>query len=298
MLNYTITPLQEIHHGLTASNGIKLFIKREDLNHRHISGNKWWKLKYNLQEAKKQGHNKLLTFGGAFSNHIYATAAAANEMGLQSIGIIRGEETLPLNNTLQFASAMGMQLHYVSREVYRTKTQQNFIEDLHATFGHFYLIPEGGSNQLAISGCAEFGQQLKEEGDFDYVCLPIGTGATMAGIIVGVGNSKKIVGFSVLKGGGFLVEDVNATLKTFCPSEFFNWQIMTDYHFGGYAKTTDALIEFKKLFEIEYQIPLDQVYTTKMMAGVFDLIAKGYFEKGSTVLAIHTGGLQGNYPVI
>jgi 1-aminocyclopropane-1-carboxylate deaminase len=298
MLFYNPTPVQAVQNELTNSAEIRLFLKREDLNHPFVSGNKWWKLKYNLEEAKKLGHSRLLTFGGAFSNHIYATAAASNELVFESIGIIRGEETLPLNHTLSFAKTMGMTLNFVSRETYRKKAEQKFIDDLHSRFGDFYLIPEGGSNQLALKGCAEFGKQLTEELDFDYVCLPVGTGATMAGIIAGVGNAKKVMGFSALKGGDFLVADVKANLKAYTPTDFSNWEIMTDFHFGGYAKTTSQLLDFKKSFEMKYDISLDHVYTAKMMAGVFDLIEKGYFEKGSTILAIHTGGLQGNQSFI
>lgn len=298
MLFYNPTPPQAIQNELTNSGEIRLFVKREDLNHPFISGNKWWKLKYNLEEAKKLGHSRLLTFGGAFSNHIYATAAAANELGFESIGIIRGEETLPLNHTLSFAKTLGMTLNFVSRETYRKKTEQKFIDDLHSRLGDFYLIPEGGSNQLAVRGCAEFGKQLIGELDFDYVCLPVGTGATMAGIIAGVGNSKKVIGFSALKGGDFLVADVKANLKAYTAIDFSNWEIMTDFHFGGYAKTTSQLLDFKKSFEMKYDFPLDHIYTAKMMAGIFDLIERGFFEKGSTILVIHTGGLQGNQSVI
>jgi 1-aminocyclopropane-1-carboxylate deaminase len=298
MITYTPTSVQQLHSEFLHERGIRLFIKREDQNHPRVSGNKWWKLKYNLEEAKNLGHSKLLTFGGAFSNHIYATAAAANELGIESIGIIRGEEIFPLNHTLTFAKMMGMRLHFVSREAYRKKKEQGFIDELHAKYGDFYLIPEGGSSELAIKGCAEFGEQLKSELAFDYLCLPVGTGATMAGIIAGVGNSKKVIGFSVLKGGDLLVEDVKANLNTYSTNNFFNWEINTNYHFGGYAKTTSELLDFKKHFEETYNTPLDHVYTAKMMAGVFDLIKKGYFQNGSTILAIHTGGLQGNYPTI
>ncbi len=294
MPEYNSTPIQEINHELLHSQGLRLLLKREDLNHPHVSGNKWWKLKYNLEEAMKLGHSRLLTFGGAFSNHIYATAAAANEHGFESIGIIRGEEMSPLNQTLDFAKSLGMDLHFVSREEYRKKTQLEFIESLHVRFGEFYLIPEGGSNALAVQGCVEFGELLVRETLFDYVCLPVGTGTSMAGVIAGVGSSKKVIGFSVLKDGGFLAEDVKTHLKCHSDDEFYTWQIITDYHFGGYAKAPSELLVFKKSFEALHKIPLDQVYTAKMMSGIFDLINKGYFEKGSIVLAIHTGGLQGN----
>ena len=162
MIKYDKTQIQELKSQIFEQSGVRLLIKREDQNHPFVSGNKWWKLKYNLEEAMKAGHTTLLTFGGAYSNHIYATAAAAHELGLKSIGIIRGEETLPLNPTLSFAKASGMQLHYVSREAYRNKTRISFIEQLHNQFGDFYLIPEGGTNELAVKGCTEFANQLNE----------------------------------------------------------------------------------------------------------------------------------------
>jgi len=170
---YIETPVFELKEALLEEAGLRLFIKREDLNHPEIAGNKWWKLKYNIAEALNLNCETLLTFGGAYSNHIYATAAAALETGLKSIGIIRGEETLPLNSTLSFAKMKGMQLHYISREEYRHKTEEEFIKNLRRQFGHFYLIPEGGSNELAVKGCAEFGVNLLSEIHFDYVCLPV-----------------------------------------------------------------------------------------------------------------------------
>lgn len=285
MLRYTPTPIVEITDPIVEKAGVRLLMKREDLNHPLVSGNKWWKLKYNLEEAQHQSKRTLLTFGGAYSNHIYATAAAAAELGFNSIGIIRGEETLPLNNTLSFAVEQGMDLHYVSREHYRTKTTRDFINQLQQQFGDFYLIPEGGSNELAVAGVSGFAQTLGH--DFDYVCCAVGTGGTLAGLIKGL-PSKEIIGFSVLKNGEFLNHDVASRA-----GEQQNWKIMTDYHCGGYAKTNAALEQFIQQFEKRSSIPLDHVYTGKMMAGVYDLIQKGYFQKGSTILTLHTGGLQG-----
>ncbi len=293
MINYNPTPIQQINSEWIRAAGIQLFMKREDMNHPHISGNKWWKLKYNLERAKELKHKNILTFGGAFSNHIYSTAAAAKECDFETIGVIRGEEVLPLNSTLRFAKEMGMQLHYISREAYRKKNEFEFTENLKDKYGHFYLIPEGGSNVLAIKGCDEFGSNLIHESDFDYLCLPVGTGTTLAGIVAGIGNTKRVIGFSVLMGGDFLVADVKAHLSNYSTNDFSNWEINTDYHFGGYAKATNELISFKKHFEMEFGIPLDRIYTAKMMAGIFDLIQKEYFKRGSTVLAIHTGGMQG-----
>lgn len=285
MLRYTPTPTVEITDPIVEKAGVRLLIKREDLNHPLISGNKWWKLKHNLAEAQTQNKKTLLTFGGAYSNHIYATAAAAAELGFKSIGIIRGEETLPLNSTLSFAKKQGMSLHYVSRGLYRTKTSSQFMDALKQQFGDFYLIPEGGTNVLAVKGATEFAQTLNT--DFDYVCCPVGTGGTLAGLIEGL-PEKKVIGFPVLKGGEFLVNDIRALT-----SVKGNWNVVSDYHFGGYAKTNSALEQFIRTFEANHAIPLDQVYTGKMMAGIYDLVQKGHFVKGNTILAIHTGGLQG-----
>lgn len=264
-------------------------IKREDLNHPVISGNKWRKLKYNLLEAKKQGHTRLLTFGGAYSNHIYATAGAGKEFDFETIGIIRGEEHLPLNPTLSFASEAGMQLHYMDRATYREKSEPKIIKLLKQQYGDFYLIPEGGTNALAIQGCEEIVQEINT--DYDYLCCPVGTGGTVTGLISGLKGKSKIIGFSSLK-GDFLKREVTDLLSQ-SGRHYANWSINTDYHFGGYAKTKPTLLDFMKAFEEQNEILLDPVYTAKMMFGLYDLIQKDYFPKGSRVLAVHTGGLQG-----
>lgn len=288
MIEYIKNDLLDLKSQIFEQNELTVLLKPEYQNHPYISGNKWWKLKYNLEEAVHQGHTTLLTFGGAYSNHIYATAAAAKELGLSSFGVIRGEETLPLNHTLTFGKECGMQLHYVSREDYRKKSEAAFIENLNDRFGRFYLIPEGGTNALAVKGCAEFAQQLSHEVDFDYLCLPVGTGGTIAGMIGGLDATKQIVGFPVLKGAEFLEKEISRFT-----SKKDNWQLIYDYHFGGYAKSAPELEKFKKEFEIEFNLPLDLVYTSKMMYGIFDLAKKGFFRKGATVLILHTGGLQG-----
>jgi 1-aminocyclopropane-1-carboxylate deaminase len=290
LINYSRTPIQELKSQLFERQGIRVLVKREDLNHPFVSGNKWWKLKYNLEDALRQGHETLLTFGGAYSNHIFATAAAGKELGLKTIGIIRGEEVLPLNHTLSFAESCGMKLHYISREAYRKKAELDFIKQLRDQFGNFYLIPEGGTNELAVKGCAEFAEQLNNEIDFDYLCLSIGTGGTMAGMIEGTNSSKYLIGFSSLKGGEFLVEEA----KRMTSPEKTNWSVNSDYHFGGYGKTPSKLKNFITEINDIHQLPLDIVYTSKMFFGVLDLITKGYFKKGSTLLVLHTGGLQGN----
>ncbi len=257
-----------------------------------LGGNKWRKLKYNLAAANQQKHHTLLTFGGAYSNHIYATAAAGKRLGFNTIGIIRGEAYDKLNPTLQFVKDCGMHLKYVDRTRYRNKTSAEFIDDLSKEFGRFYLLPEGGSNVLALRGCSEIIHEI--ESDFDIVCCACGTGATLAGLILGSQKKHQAIGFSVLKGEDFLSSEIKHFLQQSNANTITNWQLNTDYHFGGYAKTTDELCAFIKQFKQDFDIALDGVYTGKMFFGLFDLIKKGYFPKGSRIIAIHTGGIQGN----
>ena len=267
--------------------GIELQIKREDRIHPEISGNKYRKLKYNILEAKKLGFKKLLSFGGAFSNHIAALAAAGREFDFKTIGIIRGEELqgkINDNPTLKFAQSCSMQFKFVDRTSYREKNSKEFIENLKKEFSDFYLIPEGGTNTLAIQGCEEI--LNKEDSCFDFICCSIGTGGTISGLINSSNPNQLILGFPALKGDFFKKEIVKFTDKS-------NWELITDYHFGGYAKVNKALIDFINEFKMETNIHLDPVYTGKMMFGIRDLIKKGFFPKGSKILAIHTGGLQG-----
>jgi 1-aminocyclopropane-1-carboxylate deaminase len=298
MLAYQSTPTVALNLPELDRNGLQVLIKREDLNHPYVCGNKWWKLKYNLDEARKAGVEKILTFGGAYSNHIYATAAAAHELGFKSIGIIRGEETLPLNNTLTFASGMGMQLYYVNREQYKLKSESAFVSDLKERFGEFYLIPEGGTNQLAFKGCADFAKSELHHSDFDYLILPVGTGGTIAGIIAGLEGKKKIIGIPVLKNGEFLQNEIETLLKNFSGRDYGNWSLLTSYHHGGYAKVSEALKRFIVTMKVEHDLPLDPVYTGKLMWAVVKEIELGHFERGSTILVLHTGGLQGSVDIM
>jgi 1-aminocyclopropane-1-carboxylate deaminase/D-cysteine desulfhydrase-like pyridoxal-dependent ACC family enzyme len=297
LLQYYPTPVQEIKdHPACVEAGIRLFLKREDLNHPTVSGNKWWKLKYNVDAALSLPHKTILTFGGAYSNHIYATAAAAREVRLKAIGIIRGEETLPLNPTLKFAAEQGMKIHYVTREAYREKSTPAFIQKLHQQFGEFLLIPEGGTNLLAVKGCAEFAEKELSKLDFDHLFLPVGTGGTMAGVICGLKAGKKIIGVSVLKDGDFLNREVEALVRGFSGKSFDNWSILTNYHAGGYAKTTPELLSFIEHMRSTHDLPLDHVYTGKLLLAVMKEIESGSFTSGSAILAIHTGGSQGSLP--
>src|SRR5690606_31720186 len=254
---------------------VSLYMKREDLLHPEISGNKFRKLKYNLLEAQKQKKGQLLTFGGAFSNHIAATAAAGRDFGFKTIGVIRGEElgadperTLQENQTLRYAHACGMEFEFVSRQDYRRKDSAEFLGQLKTKFGDFYLVPEGGTNELAVKGCEEI--LTKEDTGFEVICCAVGTGGTLSGLINSAGEHQKVLGFPALK-GDFLQQEVAKY------NSKFNWELILDYHFGGYAKVNRDLINFLNSFKKEYGIQLDPIYTGKMMYGIFDLLQKGYF---------------------
>nr|WP_315147889.1 pyridoxal-phosphate dependent enzyme [uncultured Flavobacterium sp.] len=277
-----LTQKIKLFHG-----NISVFIRREDLIHPFISGNKFRKLKYNLIQAKAEEEDTLLTFGGAFSNHIAAAAYAGKEYGFKTIGIIRGDELeskILENPTLKFAQECGMKFKFITREKYRHKTEAEFIENLKHEFGNFYYVPEGGTNEFAVKGCQEI--LSEEDSQYDYVCSAVGTGGTISGLINSSLPHQKVLGFPALK-GDFLKDEI----CKFVHKE--NWELITDYHFGGYGKVNPELIAFINQFYVENQIPLDPIYTGKMVFGVMDLISKNYFPNGSKILIIHTGGLQG-----
>ncbi|MCX6199537.1 MAG: pyridoxal-phosphate dependent enzyme [Bacteroidetes bacterium] len=285
------SPLQQLNDKLFEEKGVVVFIKREDLIHEHIQGNKWRKLKYNLYEARLNKQNTLLTFGGAYSNHIYATAAASKLFHFKAIGIIRGEEPQIKSDTLLFAASQGMELYFMDREMYRQKNNPENIESLRVQIGDFYYIPEGGTNVHALEGVEEIISEI--EIDFDFICTPVGTGGTLAGLLAGLRGEKQTIGFSSLKGEDTLTQNVHELVKSYTGFDFTNFSINFDYHFGGYAKTKPDLIEFIKIFKHKFGIQLEPVYTGKMFYGLFDLIQKDYFPKGSRIVALHTGGLQG-----
>jgi 1-aminocyclopropane-1-carboxylate deaminase len=283
---------QQVSLPILKEKKIVLVVKREDLNHPFVSGNKFRKLKYNISEALQAQKDTILTFGGAYSNHIAAVSYAGKGAGLKTIGVIRGEElgenldkTLSQNATLQEAAKNGMQFYFVDRETYRNKTSQDFIELLNRKFGDFYLVPEGGTNLLAVKGCKEILSNDDEK--FDYICSAIGTGGTISGLINASKSHQKVIGFPALK-GDFLTNEIAQYVGV-----KDNWKLNTTYHFGGYAKYNTVLISFINWFYKETQIPLDPIYTGKMLFGIVDLIKKNYFSAGSKVLAIHTGGIQG-----
>jgi 1-aminocyclopropane-1-carboxylate deaminase len=266
---------------------VQLFIRREDLIHPIVSGNKFRKLKYNLQQAQLESQSTLLTFGGAFSNHIAAVAFAGKQNNLKTIGVIRGEElfaTINTNPTLLFAQECGMQFYFVTRDDYKKKGESEFLQKLYEKFGDFYLLPEGGTNSLAVKGCEEI--LSNEDEIYDYIGVSVGTGGTISGIINSAFPHQKVLGFPSLK-GDFLPKDIRKFAKN------QNWELISDYHFGGYAKINDDLVQFINSFYKLTNIPLDPIYTGKMVFGVMDMINKNYFPSHAKILLIHSGGIQG-----
>jgi len=271
---------------------VSLYIKREDKIHPYISGNKYRKLKYNILQAREQNSKTLLTFGGAYSNHISAVAFAGKKFGFKTIGIIRGDElqvnfdeVVKQNTTLKAAYENGMHFKFVSRTAYRNKHTKEFIDELQNEFGEFYLIPEGGTNRLAVKGCEEI--LMPEDKEFDVICCAIGTGGTISGLINSATAKQRVLGFPALK-GNFLAKEIEKyTIQN------NNWSLITDFNFGGFGKINLDLINFINRFKQETTISLDPIYTGKMMFGIVDLIRNNFFKKGIKILAIHTGGLQG-----
>jgi 1-aminocyclopropane-1-carboxylate deaminase len=287
--------LQPIPYPPAAEQGIRLLLWRDDLLNPDLPGNKARKLKYNLQQARVEGHTRLLTFGGAYSNHLAAVAAAGRLYGFDTIGLVRGEEHTPLNPTLARCAADGMQLHYLDRSTYRRRSEPNFLAELQQAYGPAYPLPEGGTNVLALRGVAELIGEVRQHTEFDYVAVAAGTGGTLAGLVLGLAEADypaRAVGVAALKGGDFLRAEVDSLTTAATSQTLDNYELHMDYHFGGYAKLPPALREFIQGFEARYNVLLDPIYTSKLLAGVFDLIDKGHFVSGSTVVAVHTGGLQ------
>lgn len=291
ILQATDTPLQLLRDDVLEQAEVTLRVKRLDMVHPIVSGNKWYKLKYNLQHAQRQGYHQILSFGGAYSNHIHALAGASKALGLESIGVIRGEAHESLNDTLQFAVGCGMQLHYLNRADYRLKYSEQVLNQLKRKFGDFFLLPEGGSNALALKGVAELVSELGD--DFDLLCCACGSGGTMAGLIAGLDGRKSLEGYAALKGADFLYDEIRGLLVEAGYSDPGHWGLNLDYHFGGFAKTTPLLLDFIRRFEAEHGIPLEPLYTGKLFYGLYKRIAQGVYPPGSRIIAIHSGGLQG-----
>lgn len=280
------TPLEKLASPIFDKKGIEVWVKRDDLSHPEVSGNKFRKLKYNLLKAKEHKKDTLISFGGAYSNHIYALAVAANLFNFKSEGIIRGNELNENSSpTLTFASKKGMKMHFVTRSDYRNKV------DLEARFSDEskFFIPEGGSNQHALPGCSEIMDEVLTKITPTHFCLAAGTGGTAAGVLSNKNFKGNIYGFPVLKNGGFLIDEIKGLLNQ--PIDRLSF--FEEYHFGGYAKYNDTLLKFIEDFENEFKLELEHVYTAKLFYGVFDLIEKGHFVTGSKIVIYHSGGLQG-----
>ncbi|MDA7745859.1 pyridoxal-phosphate dependent enzyme [Psychromonas sp.] len=289
------SPLQVIRHPQLSTANITVSIKRDDLLHPDISGNKWRKLKYNILEAKKRNIKHLISFGGAFSNHIHALSAAGYHFNFATTGIIRGETHYASNPTLSQAQRWGMKLQFVDRKTYREKESSDYLHRLKAQYPDAYIIPEGGSNHLAIPGVEEVVTELLQQSTkpIDHIFTATGSAGTLSGLISGalkLTNKTQVHGIAVLKNAHYLTE----VLTNFVPKfNDLNWHLHTEFHGGGYGKVSAELAHFCHQFTQETQIPIEPIYTGKMLYALWQLIDQGYFSPGSHIVAIHTGGLQG-----
>jgi 1-aminocyclopropane-1-carboxylate deaminase len=281
------SPLQELPDELLRDHNVSVLLKRDDLIHAEIPGNKWRKLKYNLVAAAESGSRTLLTFGGAYSNHIRATAAAGHYFGFATIGVIRGEEHLPLNPSLAYAVNRGMTLAYLDRTTYRSKESAAVMNFLRARFGDFYAVPEGGSNELGARGCAEVPGEI--DADFDLICCPCGSGGTLAGVAAGLDPGQRAVGFSAIRGGEYLASEIDRLQRSTFVRNSGNWVLEHEFHFGGFARRTDELAAFTTAFRARHGVELERVYVAKMMYGLFAKVRRGDIEPGSSVVALVTG---------
>ena len=299
MPNSIVESLSQIHHIQTPQTTIlydqlfddkeiELSMLRLDEVHPEISGNKFYKLIYFLEEAAKSTHKTIITFGGAYSNHLAATAFACTQAGIECIGIVRGEKPSTLSPTLTFCINHGMHLQFISRTEFKLISDQSFLTELERNYGDHILIPEGGFSEKGAKGASLITGYFQDS--YTHVCLPAGTATTFAGIMNGTRNKSKILAFDILKNR----DDIENRLQFLKAGKNENYEIIAGYHFGGYAKKTNELLQFMNEFYRKHTIPLDFVYTGKMMFGVYDLISKNYFAKGAKILCLHTGGLQGN----
>ncbi|HOZ51147.1 MAG TPA: pyridoxal-phosphate dependent enzyme [Chitinophagaceae bacterium] len=277
--------ITELNDPLFIEKKIRIDILRLDLIHPQISGNKWFKLKYNIQEAVNQNASSILSFGGAYSNHLHALAYAGNLMNFKTIGFIRGEEVR--NETLDDCRKWGMELHFVSRSEYRKRYDAEYLLEIQEKFKSSLIVPEGGNNEAGHKGAKEIlkGIDLKK---YSHISTAIGTGATLTGLIETSFPMQELIGFVAIKHGEYLEEEIKKNTKN------KNWKLMYQYHYGGFAKTTPELVSFIHDFNNIHQIELDYVYTGKMMKAIFEMANENYFTQGSSLLFIHTGGLQGN----
>lgn len=286
---FDASPLTPIVDGELSQRGVELWIKRDDLLHPVISGNKWRKLKYILNHALTTGADTLVSMGGAHSNHLHALAYAGNRLGLKTMAFVRGERPEPLSPTLTDLLDWGMELRFVSRSEYRQLRVHKTHDSLPGLKAGQYWLPEGGASGLALQGVGEILAEISQP--FDVLLTACGTGATLAGLIAAAPELATLLGVAALKGAGFLADDVRQLLAG--KSTKSNWEILLAHHFGGFGKTTPELLDFIERFQIRHGVPLEPVYTGKMLFAVYDLLRQGYFKPGQRILALHTGGLQG-----
>jgi 1-aminocyclopropane-1-carboxylate deaminase len=312
------SPLQKIEHPLLDFWQLTLFVKRDDLLHPAISGNKWRKLKYNLLEARRQKIDHIVSFGGAYSNHIHALAAAGFYFGFKTTAIIRGESWYANNPTLKQALAWGMELQFVTRQEYKQRAEPAYLQSLQSAYPHAFIVPEGGSNQFALRGVMEALQESRQQANdpVDHIITATGSGGTLAGLVAGIAQSQrqpkvtgitvlknthylnqkikpKVTGIAVLKNAHYLNQEIASLLQQARINKNNNWCLQTEFHHGGYAKVPVELNNFCEQFSLQTGIPVEPIYTGKMFYGLFKLIEQGYFNRGEHIVALHTGGLQG-----
>ena len=290
MLNLNIPSIiSKINSSFLEEKEIELFVKRDDLIHNIISGNKWRKLKYNFQEASDRGFSTILSFGGAYSNHLHALSYAAKIMGFSSIGVVRGNESRTLNSTLSYCRKNNMKLFFLDRLNYqKNKYNNQLLMDIQKTYGDFYVIPEGGNNDFGVMGCQEIVKEISF--DFDFFCCAVGTGCTSSGIIRSLNNKSHFLGFAPFPK---VIEQKKSILK-YCPSVLYNnWSVLPDKNFGGYGKINNNLIKFIRQFNLENHIKLDVIYMGKLFYNLYELIQNNFFDKKTRIIVLHSGGLQG-----
>jgi 1-aminocyclopropane-1-carboxylate deaminase/D-cysteine desulfhydrase-like pyridoxal-dependent ACC family enzyme len=286
------TPATRISFAMADTRGVDVYVKRDDLTHREVSGNKWRKLKYNLIRAREQGFSTLATVGGAYSNHISAVAAAGKMFGFNTIGIIRGNRIGEQTPTLRKAQADGMALHFISRAEYRERDSETFVARWRNKLGEIYYLPEGGTNALAMSGCAEIVAELATQmpAGYDFICTAVGSGGTLAGLSSAAADGQRVVGIPVVNDASLQ----NKISRLLAQSNRNNWRLLYGYIFGDYGKVTPELLDFMRNFHGGTGVPLEPVYTGKLFYAVYDLIEQRYFSRGTRIVIVHTGGLQGN----
>lgn len=283
------SPLTRINDPWLDQYAVELWLKRDDLLHPVVSGNKWRKLKYVLQHALSVNADTLVSMGGAYSNHLHALAFVGRQLGLKTVGLVRGDAPQPFNPTLQDLRDWGMDLQFISRTAYRQLREDPHGYSRAGLKAGQYWLPEGGATALALQGVVELVAEINQPEA--VLCVPCGTGTTLAGLVASSSAQNTVLGFAALKGAGFLVSEVGKLLPIQSPP--CRWSINLDYHCGGFGKVTPELLQFMQRFEQTTGILLDPVYTGKMLFGLYDLIARGYFPPGQRIVAIHTGGLQG-----